>query len=102
MPRDLFRSLPLSRRLPEIWAYDFFTVPTFSLKTLYVFFFIEHGRRKLIHVNVTAHPTADWVWRQLIQATPWASSRAFSCVTAMPALARASWHGREALASRRC
>jgi len=56
--------------VPEIWACDFFTVPTFSFKTLYVFFFIEHGRRKLMHVNVTAHPTADWVWRQLIQATP--------------------------------
>jgi len=56
---------------PEIWDGDFFTVPTVSFKTLYVFFFIEHGRRKLMHVNVTAHPTADWVWRQLIQATPW-------------------------------
>jgi transposase InsO family protein len=52
------------------WACDFFTVPTVSFKTLYVFFFIEHGGRKLMHVNVTAYPTADWVWRQLIQATP--------------------------------
>jgi transposase InsO family protein len=33
--------------------------------------FIAHGRRKLVHVHVTANPTAAWVWRQLIEATPW-------------------------------
>jgi transposase InsO family protein len=33
--------------------------------------FIAHGRRELLHVNVTAHPTAAWVWRQLIEATAW-------------------------------
>ena len=34
-------------------------------------FFISHGRRQLLHYQVTAHPTADWVWRQLIEATAW-------------------------------
>jgi transposase InsO family protein len=33
--------------------------------------FIAHGRRELVHLNVTANPTAAWVWRQLIEATPW-------------------------------
>src|SRR3954453_18830347 len=33
--------------------------------------FIAHRRRELVHVNVTANPTAAWVWRQLIEATPW-------------------------------
>jgi transposase InsO family protein len=46
-------------------------VPTLTFKTLYVLVFIEHGRRALVHVNVTANPTAAWVWRQLIEATPW-------------------------------
>src|SRR3954469_25030863 len=32
---------------------------------------IAHGRRELVHVNVTTNPTAAWVWRQLIEATPW-------------------------------
>jgi transposase InsO family protein len=41
------------------------------MRTLYVFFFISHGRREVVHLNVTAHPTAQWVWRQLIEATPW-------------------------------
>jgi transposase InsO family protein len=35
--------------------------------------FIAHGRRELVHVNVTTNPTAAWVWRQLIEATPWGS-----------------------------
>ena len=44
---------------------------TLTFKTLYVLFFITHGRREQVHVAVTAHPTAAWVWRQLIEATPW-------------------------------
>lgn len=61
----------LGNHAPHIWAADFFTVQTLTMRTLYVFLFISHCRRKLVHVNVTAHPTAEWVWRQLIQATPW-------------------------------
>jgi transposase InsO family protein len=38
---------------------------------LYVLVFISHARRELVHLNVTAHPTAAWVWKQLIAATPW-------------------------------
>jgi putative transposase len=36
-----------------------------------VVLFITHGRRELIHFAVTAHPTAAWVWRQLVEATAW-------------------------------
>ncbi len=61
----------LRNHAPHIWAADFFTVHTLTMKTLYVFLFISHGRRRLVHLNVTAHPTAEWVWRQLIEATPW-------------------------------
>jgi transposase InsO family protein len=39
---------------------------------VFVLLFIAHGRRELVHLSVTAHPTAAWVWRQLIEATPWA------------------------------
>ena len=45
-------------------------MPTLTFKTLYVLVFIAHDRRELVHVNVTANPTAAWVWRQLIEATP--------------------------------
>ncbi len=55
----------------HIWAADFFTVQTITMKTLYVFVLIAHCRRQLLHLNVTAHPTAEWVWQQLKEATPW-------------------------------
>jgi len=54
-----------------IWAADLLTVQTRTFKTLYVLFFITHSRRELVHVHVTAHPTAAWVWRQVIEATAW-------------------------------
>ena len=61
----------LANHRPQLWAVDFFTVHTLTVKTLYVFFFITHARRRIVHFNVTAHPTAPWVWRQLLEATPW-------------------------------
>ena len=45
----------------EIWAADFFTVPTLTLSTLYVFFFVSPGRRHIEHVSVTNHPTSESV-----------------------------------------
>jgi transposase InsO family protein len=36
-----------------------------------VLVFIAHGRRELVHINVTANPSAAWVWRQVTEATPW-------------------------------
>ena len=44
-----------------ITAMDFFTVPTLTFRVLYCFFVIEHGRRKILHFNVTEHPTGPWV-----------------------------------------
>jgi putative transposase len=37
---------------------------------LYCFFVIEHGRRRILHFNITRHPTADWVVQQLREALP--------------------------------
>ena len=48
-----------------IVAFDFFTVPTLTFQLLYCFFVIEHGRRTILHFNVTRHPTAEWVVQQL-------------------------------------
>ena len=59
-------------RLPahEIWAGDCFTVQTLTFRTLYVFLCISHDRRRSMPWDVTAHPTAPWVWQPVIQATP--------------------------------
>ena len=79
VPRDPSSSWRtfLTNHRPGIWASDFFTVHTLWFQTLYVFFFIAHDRRAVMHVNVTAHPKAEWVWRQLIQATPWRTGPRF-------------------------
>ena len=51
-------------------ALDFFTVPSVTLQRLYCLFVIEHGRRKILHCNVTRHPTAEWVVQQLRETCP--------------------------------
>ncbi|MGZ8155254.1 MAG: helix-turn-helix domain-containing protein [Burkholderiales bacterium] len=48
-----------------IVACDFFVAVTATFRLLYVFVIIEHGRRRLTHVGVTRHPTADWTLQQL-------------------------------------
>ena len=53
-----------------IAAFDFFTVPTVTFQLLYCFFVIAHGRRKILHFNVTRPPTAEWVVQQLREAFP--------------------------------
>jgi putative transposase len=39
--------------------------------------FVAHHRRELVHFAVTAHPAAAWVWRQVIEATPWGRTPAY-------------------------
>ena len=51
-------------------AMDFFTVPTVTFRVLYVFFIIHHGRRRVLHTNVTAHPSAEWIIQQLRETFP--------------------------------
>jgi transposase InsO family protein len=53
-----------------IAAMDFFVVPTITFRLLYVWFIIDHERRQIIHVNVTFHPTAQWVIQQLRESFP--------------------------------
>ena len=48
-----------------IVACDFFVTITATFRLLYVFVMIEHGSRQLVHLNVTAHPTAAWTLQQL-------------------------------------
>ena len=49
---------------------DFFTVPTIRFQVLYVFLVLAHDRRRIVHFNVTAHPTAEWTVQQLREAFP--------------------------------
>ena len=56
---------------------DFFVVPTVRFQLLYVWFAIDHGRRRILHFNVTANPTARWVLQQLREAFPDAPAHRF-------------------------
>ena len=49
---------------------DFFVVPTVGFRLLYVWFVIDHGRRRILHFNVTMNPTAQWMIQQLRESFP--------------------------------
>lgn len=53
-----------------IVACDFCVVVTATLRLLYVFVVMEHATRRILHANVTVHPTAGWTLRQLREAIP--------------------------------
>src|SRR5206468_4087919 len=57
-----------------IAAMDFFTAPTITFGVLYCFFVISHDRRRILHVNVTKHPTSGWIIQQLREAFPFGSA----------------------------
>jgi transposase InsO family protein len=53
-----------------IVACDFCVVVTITFRLLYVFVLMEHATRRILHINVTAHPTASWTLQQLREALP--------------------------------
>jgi transposase InsO family protein len=61
----------LRSHAPSIAAMDLFVVPTIGFKLLYAFVIVRLDRRDLVWINVTAHPTAEWVARQITEAFPW-------------------------------
>src|SRR5215467_1477431 len=50
---------------------DLFVVPTLSFRLLYGLVILKHGRRQILSRGVTAHPTAEWIARQLTEARGW-------------------------------
>ncbi len=56
--------------LPEIAAVDFFVVPTATFRLLYCFLVLSPDRRRVVHFNVTAHPSARWTAQQIVEAFP--------------------------------
>src|SRR5207249_8154092 len=53
--------------LGSLVSVDFFVVPTVMCKVLFVFVVLAHDRRRVVHVNVTDAPTAQWI----VEAFPW-------------------------------
>jgi putative transposase len=72
-PSQTWRTF-LENHLKTMVSVDFFTVPTIRFQVLYVFLVLLHERRRIIHFNVTAHPTAEWTAQQLREAFPFDQS----------------------------
>ena len=81
--RTVSRLLPRNRRPPsqtwkafldnhvnELVSIDFFTVPTATFWVLFVLVVLAHRRRRVVHFNVTGHPTAAWTAQQILEAFP--------------------------------
>ena len=49
---------------------DFFFVPTATFRLLFCFVILSHDRRRILHFNVTPHPTAAWTAQQIVEAFP--------------------------------
>jgi putative transposase len=81
--RTVSRLMPRRRRPPsQTWrtflanhvtsmvSMDFFTVSTLTGRVLFVLVILAHERRRVVHVNVTEHPTAAWTAQQVVDAFP--------------------------------
>src|SRR6266446_6508036 len=60
----------LNNHVGRLVSIDFFTVPTLQLRLLFVFVVLAHQRRRVLHFNVTEHPTAEWAAQQIVEAFP--------------------------------
>ena len=58
----------LHNHLGQLVSIDFCTVPTVTMKVLFVFIVLEHRRRQALHFNVTEHPAAAWTSQQIVEA----------------------------------
>ena len=64
----------LRNHASDIAAMDLFVVPTIGFDLLYALVIVRLARRDLVWINVTTHPTADWIARQITEAFPWAEA----------------------------
>jgi putative transposase len=58
----------LKNHAKDLIALDFFTVPTATFRILFVLVMLTHSRSRVVHFNVTEHPTAEWTARQPLEA----------------------------------
>jgi transposase InsO family protein len=68
-PSQTWRTF-LTNHVHDLVSLDFFTVPTVRLRVLFVLVVLAHHRRRVVHFNVTEHPTAHWTAQQIVDAYP--------------------------------
>src|SRR3989449_4349340 len=69
LPSQTWRTF-LANHVRDLVSLDFFTVPTARLRVLFVLVVLAHHRRRVVHFNVTEHPTAHWTAQQIVDAFP--------------------------------
>ena len=69
-PSQTWRSF-LDNHVKDLVSIDFFTLPTATFRVLFVFIVLRQDRRRLVHFNVTEHPSAEWTAQQIVEAFPW-------------------------------
>ena len=75
-PSQTWRTF-LDNHLRQLVAMDFFVVPTLTFRVLFVFVVLAHDRRRILHFNVTSHPTAEWTAQQIREPFPWETAPRF-------------------------
>jgi len=68
-PSQTWRTF-LTNHVTSLVSMDFFTVPTFTGRVLLVRVLLSHHRRRIVHLRITEHPTAEWTAQQIIEAFP--------------------------------
>ena len=67
----------LANHIRDLVSLDFFTVPTASLRVLFVLVVLAHHRRRVLRFDVTEHPTAVWTAQQIVETFPNESAPAY-------------------------
>jgi transposase InsO family protein len=75
-PSQTWRTF-LANHVRDLVSIDFFTVPTARLRVLFVLVVLAHHRRRVVHFNVTEHPTAHWTAQQIVDAFPYDSAPSY-------------------------
>jgi putative transposase len=70
-PPSPTRKAFLNNHVADIVACDSFTVPTATFHVLFVFILLAHERQRIVHCNITEHPTAQWTAQHIVEAFPW-------------------------------
>lgn len=91
-PSQTWRTF-LRNHLGSIVAVDFFTVPTITCRLLFVLVVLAHDRRRILHVNATAHPTSAWTRHQLREVPSVTDPPRSREGYASPAVSRHDRHG---------
>ncbi len=75
-PSQTWRSF-LDNHIGELVSIDFFTVPTARFQVLFCLLVLSHKRRRVLHFNVTDHPTERWTAHQMVEAFPWETAPSY-------------------------